>query len=307
MELTEIQQSLLKDLTDLHALPQGAFSLRVNGETALTNSTSEIEIIPHKNKKGFKVVVKAGTKGKSLHIPVLIDQTTTEEVCNDFEIGDDCEILIVAGCGIHSSSNKSSQHNGVHSFKVGKNCVVRYVERHLGLGEKGEKILSPTTNITLGKNSTFEIETTQIGGVTSSNRITNAEVLENAKLVVKEKVLTDAADTANTNFVVNLNGKNSRSEIVSRSVAKGKSLQHFESTLIGNNVCFGRVECDGIVLGNAKVSSLPKIVANCAEAELFHEAQIGKIAGSQLLKLMTLGLSKEEAENKIIAGYLTSK
>ena len=307
MELTEIQKSLLKDLTDLHALPQGAFSVRVNGKTLKSNSTAEIEIIPHKNKKGFKVVVKAGTKGKSLHIPVLIDQTTTEEVFNDFEIGDDSDILIVAGCGIHSSSKEPSKHNGVHSFVVGKNCVVRYVERHLGIGESGDKILSPTTNIVLGENSTFEIETTQIGGVTSSNRITNAEVLENAKLVVKEKVLTDKNQTTNTNFVVNLNGKNSRGEIVSRSVAKDNSTQNFESKLVGNNLCFGRVECDGIVLGSAKVSSLPQIVANNSSAELLHEAQIGKIAGSQLLKLMTLGLTKQEAENKIIAGYLANK
>lgn len=305
MKLTSLQQKLFEELTDLHALPLGAFSVRVNGETLASNSTAEIEIIPHKNKAGFKVKVKPNTKGKSLHIPVLIDQTTTEEVFNDFEIGDGCDILIVAGCGIHSSSKNTSQHNGVHSFFVGKNCNVRYVERHLGLGETGQKILSPTTKIVLGSDSTFETETTQIGGVSASARQTFAEVANNATLLVKEKVLTDQEEKTNTNFVICLEGKNARAEVVSRSVAKGKSTQNFESKLIGNNVCFGRVECDGIVLENAKVSSLPQIVANHAEAELFHEAQIGKIAGSQLLKLMTLGLTQEEAENKIIEGYLS--
>lgn len=306
MKLTSLQQKLFEELTDLHALPQGAFSVRVNGETLESHSTAEIDILPHKEKAGFKVKVKPNTKGKSLHIPVLIDQTTTEEVFNDFEIGDNCEILIVAGCGIHSSKT-TSQHNGVHTFNVGKNCKVRYVERHLGLGDGGEKILSPTTKIVLGNSSTFEIETTQIGGVSTANRQTFAELFENAKLVVKEKVLTDNTESANTNFEIALNGKNTRAEIVSRSVAKGNSIQNFESTLIGNNLCFGRVECDGIVMENAKVSSLPKVLANSAEAELFHEAQIGKIAGTQLLKLMTLGLTKEQAESKIIEGYLAGK
>ena len=306
MKLTSLQQKLFEELTDLHALPQGAFSVRVNGETLESHSTAEIDILPHKEKAGFKVKVKPNTKGKSLHIPVLIDQTTTEEVFNDFEIGDNCEILIVAGCGIHSSKT-TSQHNGVHTFNIGKNCKVRYVERHLGLGDGGEKILSPTTKIVLGNSSTFEIETTQIGGVSTANRQTFAELFENAKLVVKEKVLTDNTESANTNFEIALNGKNTRAEIVSRSVAKGNSIQNFESTLIGNNLCFGRVECDGIVMENAKVSSLPKVLANSAEAELFHEAQIGKIAGTQLLKLMTLGLTKEQAENKIIEGYLAGR
>ena len=205
------------------------------------------------------------------------------------------------------SSKTTSQHNGVHTFNVGKNCKVRYVERHLGLGEGGEKILSPTTKIVLGNSSTFEIETTQIGGVSTANRQTFAELFENAKLIVKEKVLTDNTESANTNFEITLNGKNTRAEIVSRSVAKGNSIQNFESTLIGNNLCFGRVECDGIVMENAKVSSLPKVLANSAEAELFHEAQIGKIAGTQLLKLMTLGLTKEQAESKIIEGYLAGR
>ena len=306
MKLTSLQQKLFEELTDLHALPQGAFSVRVNGETLESHSTAEIDILPHKEKAGFKVKVKPNTKGKSLHIPVLIDQTTTEEVFNDFEIGDNCEILIVAGCGIHSSKT-TSQHNGVHTFNIGKNCKVRYVERHLGLGDGGEKILSPTTKIVLGNSSTFEIETTQIGGVSTANRQTFAELFENAKLIVKEKVLTDNTESANTNFEIALNGKNTRAEIVSRSVAKGNSIQNFESTLIGNNLCFGRVECDGIVMENAKVSSLPKVLANSAEAELFHEAQIGKIAGTQLLKLMTLGLTKEQAESKIIEGYLAGR
>ena len=295
---------LLDELKLMHNVPQGAYSIRENGVSKI-NSTEEITIVPHKNKKGIKVYIKSGTKNKSLHLPVIISQGGFDElVYNDFYIQDNCDITIVGSCGIHNNTKNASSHNGVHSFHIGKNCNVKYTEKHLAVGNYKNNTLSPITKIYLKDNSTFDIETTQLGGVSYSKRITTANVEQNAKLNITEKVLTNESDKAKTNFKVNLNGENSSVKVVSRSVAKDNSCQEFNSKINGNNKCFGHIECDGIVTNNAKLSSTPKVVCNHPEARLSHEATIGRIAGEQLTKLMTLGLSQTQAEDMIIKGFL---
>jgi len=245
-------------------------------------------------------------KNKSVHIPVIVTESDFKDlVYNDFYIGDNCDILIVAGCGIHNPDKEASEHNGIHSFHIGKNSKVRYVEKHLGVGESGSKILNPITNVEMDENSYMEMETAQLGGVTSSDRDTNAILQNNAKLVIKEKILTTDTQTTKTKFNVTLNGENSSTEVISRSVAKGNSYQEFKSTVIGENKSFGHVECDAILMDQAKIVSTPEIVANSIDATLVHEAAIGKIAGEQLIKLMTLGLSENEAEDMIIKGFLS--
>lgn len=303
--LSDIEKEILRQVSDLHNIPSGAVAVRKNGEPVFSRSTTEIEITPKQNKKGIEVRVKKNTCGKSLHIPVLISENGIDDIVeNDFFIEENCDVLIVAGCGIHASSGKSS-HNGIHTFHIGKNSKVQYVEKHVGLGGKNaEKILSPTTNIFLEKNAVLEMNTTQISGVSYSQRKTSASLEENAKLVVKEKVLTTASQVAQTFFDVSLTGKNSKCELISRSVAKDDSQQKFFSSLKGLNKCFGRVECDAILLDSARIVSTPEIVAENTDAELMHEAQIGKIANEQLVKLQTLGLTKNEAENLIISSYL---
>jgi len=227
-------------------------------------------------------------------------------VYNDFYIGDNCDILIVAGCGIHNSTDKKSSHRGIHTIHIGKNSKVKYVEKHFAFGKiKTKKILNPTTEITVGENSTCEMETLQLGGVTFADRNTVAVLEKNAKLLIRENILTEGDEEAKTNFKVELNGKNSRVEVISRAVAKDKSVQDFNSVVVGNNESFGHVECDGILSGKARISSTPQIVANNKDAMLVHEAAIGKISEEQQNKLMTLGLTKEEAEKVIINGFLS--
>ena len=300
-----IRGELLKEISNLHKIPQGAISVRENGKSTLMNSTADIEIIKKKKRSGIDIFVKPNVKNKSLHIPVIITENGVSDVVyNDFYIGENSELLIVAGCGIHITEGKSV-HNGIHSFHLEKNAKVRYVERHLGVGAyEAEKILNPQTNIELKENAVLEMETLQIGGVSSSDRKTNAVLDKSSKLIIKEKILTTENQFAKSQFVAICEGENSKCEIVSRSVAKDNSRQEFFSNLIGENVCFGRVECDAILIDNAKIVSTPQITANSASAELAHEAQIGKIASEQLIKLQTLGLSEEEAENLIIEGYL---
>ena len=303
--MTNIDKELLSQIADLHSTPEGAYSFRKNGESQI-NSTAEIEIVQKTDKKGIDIFVKPNVKGKSLHIPVIVTKGgLTDVVYNDFHIGDGAEITIVAGCGLHNVTQEDSAHNGIHSFHLGKNSVVNYIEKHLALGEgTGGKILNPVTQITMKANSTFTMETTQLGGVTSSDRVTKAKLAKNAKLVIKEKILTTNTQTANTKFYVDLVGEDSSVEVVSRSVAKDKSYQNFYSKVKGKNRCFGHVSCDGILVDNARIDSTPQIVCENVEATLVHEAAIGKIAGEQLTKLMTMGLTEQEAEDLIIKGFL---
>ena len=300
----DIKQQLLEKVADLHSVPMGAYNIRENGQTVSRNTNAYIDIISKKDKSGIDIIVKSGTVNQSLHIPVIITKSNINDlVYNDFYIGDNCDILIVAGCGIHSDKDKSS-HNGIHTFHIGKNSKVRYIEKHYADGNGNEKILNPTTKVFLNKNSEMIMETYQLGGVTYADRKTFAKLKSSSKLLIKEKILTEKNQTCKTNFTANLLGENSKCEIISRSVAKDQSCQEFKSKLVGNNLCYGRVECDAILLGDSKVSSTPTVVANSINANLSHEATIGKIAGEELVKLMSLGLTEKQAEDVIIKGYL---
>lgn len=305
-KINQTDSELLEQIADMHGIPQGSFNIRKNGQSIARNSDSDIEIISKTDKSGIDIIVKPGVKNKSVHIPVIITVGNLSDlVYNDFYIGKGADVLIVAGCGIHNETNQKSQHDGIHTFHLEEDCKVKYVEKHLGVGiGSGEKVLNPTTEVYMKSGSEFEMETIQIGGVSYSNRKTKAVLDDNTKLIIKEKIKTDKKQKAITAFDVVLKGKNSSVEVISRSVAKDSSRQKFVSNLHGRNECFGHVECDGIILNNAQIISEPKITAENINATLIHEAAIGKIAGDQLIKLQTLGLSEEEAQNEIIKGFL---
>lgn len=304
--MERLDEELLETIADLHGVPEGSFNIRKNGKLLARNTNTDIEIVSKTDKDGIDIIVKPGVKGKSVHIPVLLTVGDFHDlVYNDFYIGDNADVTIIAGCGIHNDTCGDSVHDGIHTFYLGKNAKVRYIEKHYadGTGE-GKKQFMPVTKIYLKERSAFTMESTQLGGVTYTDRKTFATVGKDAQLIVKEKILTDGSEKAITNFKVNLRGKNSRADIVSRSVARGSSVQDFRSNMIGNNECFGHVECDGIVLDRARIISVPKIDAVSPEASLVHEAAVGKIAGEQLLKLMSLGLTEQEAEDAVIKGFL---
>lgn len=305
-KINQTDSELLEQIADMHGIPQGSFNIRKNGQSIARNSDSDIEIISKTDKSGIDIIVKPGVKNKSVHIPVIITVGNLSDlVYNDFYIGKGADVLIVAGCGIHNETNQKSQHDGIHTFHLEEDCKVKYVEKHLGVGiGSGEKVLNPTTEVYMKSGSEFEMETIQIGGVSYSNRKTKAVLDDNTKLIIKEKIKTDKKQKAITAFDVVLKGKNSSVEVISRSVAKDSSRQKFVSNLHGRNECFGHVECDGIILDKAQIISEPKITAENINATLIHEAAIGKIAGDQLIKLQTLGLSEEEAQNEIIKGFL---
>ncbi len=306
IKLTDIDKELLKEVADMHSVPQGSFNIRKNGQSIERKSDDEVSIVPKKDKSGIDIFVKPGVKNRSVHIPVIVTLGNFNDlVYNDFYIGKGAEVFIVAGCGIHNPTNQKSEHDGIHTFHLEEDCKVQYIEKHLGIGNnQGEKILNPTTEIYMKSGSEFEMETIQLGGVSYSDRKTNAYLDDYTKLVIKEKILTSEKQVAKTVFNVVLKGKNSSVDVISRSVAKDKSKQKFVSNLKGQNECFGHVECDGIILDNAQIESVPKILAQNVNATLIHEAAIGKIAGEQIVKLQTLGLSEEEAQAQIIKGFL---
>ncbi len=304
MNNTELE--LLKIIADMDGTPEGAYNIRSNSGLADRKVTENIDIRTKEDKSGIDIIIKAGTKGEKVHIPVIISETGLKElVYNDFYIGDGAEVDIVAGCGIHNCGDEESRHDGIHSFFVGKNAKVTYTEKHIGMADgKGESNMNPTTVINLQEGSYMEMITTQIGGVDSTDRKTTAKLGDNATLVIRENLLTEGEQTADTDFTVDLNGEGSSANVISRSVAKDNSRQVFLSKINGNNSCNGHTECDAIIMGNAKVSAIPEITANHLDASLIHEAAIGKIAGEQLTKLMTLGLTEEEAEEQIVNGFL---
>lgn len=304
--MDEFQKNLLEQVAGLHEVPAGAYNIRANGQAAGRQSTEHIEIVTKEDKQGIDIYIKPGTKKESVHIPVLITQTGLKElVYNDFHIGDDCDVTIVAGCGIHNGGSQTSEHSGYHTFFIGKNAKVKYVEKHYGTGEGiGERIMNPQTVIEMAEGSYMEMETVQIKGVDSTERSTKAKLGEGAQLVIKEKLMTHGKQTAITRFYVDLDGRNSSTNVISRSVAKDNSEQTFYSQINGNNQCAGHSECDAIIMDNAVVRAVPEITANHLEASLIHEAAIGKIAGEQLIKLMTLGLTEQEAEEQIVNGFL---
>lgn len=304
--MDEIQKQLLEQVAGLHEVPQGAYNLRINGQGAGRNTTEHIDIVTKEDKPGIDIYVKPGTKNESMHIPVLLSQTgMTELVYNDFHIGEDADVIIVAGCGIHNGGDAASKHDGIHTFYLGKNARVKYVEKHYGSGDGiGERIMNPQTIIEMEEGSYMEMDTVQIKGVDSTKRTTKANLADNTTLVIKEKIMTHGHQRAETDFEVNLNGEDCGANVISRSVAKENSHQVFLSRINGNNKCMGHTECDAILMDHASVSAIPEIKANHLEASLIHEAAIGKIAGEQITKLMTLGLSEQEAEAQIVNGFL---
>lgn len=303
MKLDNISKNLLKQIANLHEIPDGAVSFRKNGKGEIVRSTANIEIKKKPDLSGIDIFVHSSCQGEACHIPVVITENDFFDlVYNDFYIEDNADVIIVAGCGVHSGTEGG--HDGIHTFHVGKNAKVTYIENHLAIGEGVNKQLNPTTVLNLDTNSLFTMNTTQIGGVDYSNRKTKANLKDGAVLNVSEKILTDRFNVAKTDFLVNLNGKDSKCSIVSRSVAKDESEQVFKSTIVGKNECFGHVECDGILLDNAQIDSVPRVRAKHNLAALSHEASIGKIAGEQITKLMTLGLTEKQAEEKIIEGFL---
>ncbi len=304
MNNTELE--LLKIIADMDGTPDGAYNIRANSGLADRRVTENIDIKTKTDKSGIDIIIKPNTKGEKVHIPVIISETGLKElVYNDFYIGDNADVEIVAGCGIHNCGDDESRHDGVHTFFVGKNARVSYTEKHIGIADgKGESNMNPTTVINIAEGGYMEMETTQLSGVDSTDRKTSAVLSDNATLVIREKLMTSGKETAKTDFTVDLNGENSSANVVSRSVAKDNSYQLFLSRINGNNVCSGHTECDAIIMDNGKVSAVPEITANHIDASLIHEAAIGKIAGEQLIKLMTLGLSEQEAEEQIVNGFL---
>jgi len=305
--MDQVQQDVLFEVAGIRKIPpQTAFSLRVNGSSFGMGSSEHITILPKPDGKGFDMHVKSGTKQETAYIPVVVSNTGhAEQVYNDFFIGEDAEVTIIAGCGIHNGGERDARHDGVHSFHVGRGATVRYIENHYGSGEgSGERVLNPVTNLYLQADIYVEVETVQIGGVSATNRLTRARVGDGATLVVKEKLLTEGRQTAETNFEVDLAGVGSSANVISRSVAKGFSEQCFFSKIDGNKRCSGHSECDAILMDSASVKAIPEISANHVDAALIHEAAIGKIAGEQITKLRTLGLTEEEAEEQIIRGFL---
>lgn len=304
--MDQIEKNLLNEIASLHEIPTGAYNIRRNGESAGRNSTEHIQITPKDGAPGIDITILPGTVNESVHIPVVLTQTGLKDtVYNDFYIGENCNVTIIAGCGIHNSGCDVAQHDGIHTFHVGKNSIVRYVEKHYGQGEgEGKNVMNPETVVFLEEGASLEMETTQIGGVDSTERKTTATVGKDATLVIREKILTEGVQVAKTDFTVNLDGENSSTNVVSRSVAKENSHQEFLSRINGNNLCSGHTECDAIIMDQGTVLAIPEVSANDINASLIHEAAIGKIAGEQLIKLMTLGLSEQEAEEQIVAGFL---
>ncbi|MEE1504521.1 MAG: SufD family Fe-S cluster assembly protein [Acutalibacteraceae bacterium] len=305
--MNNVDRKMLEAVADLHEIPQGAFSLRKNGESAERRSSANIIIEPKKDKPGIDITVKAGTKNESVHIPVIITEAGVNDlVYNDFYIEEDADVLIVAGCGIHNSGDQSSEHDGIHRFHIGKNAHIKYVEKHYGEGDgKGDRILNPTTEIFMAENSFCEMESVQIKGVDSTKRDTFAKLEAGARLVILEKLMTHGNQVAHSDMVIELNGEDASSQIISRSVAKDNSEQVFYPRAVGNAKCKAHVQCDSIIMGNAHIRSIPEIAANHCETNIVLEAAIGRITNDQLLKLQTLGKTEEEAEEIIINCFLS--
>ena len=301
-----IQKSLLEQVAGLHEVPEGAYNIRANGQKAGRNTTANIDIVTKTDKDGIDIIIKPGTKHESVHIPVVLSMSGLKDmVYNDFFIGEDSDVTIVAGCGIHNCGVQSSEHSGIHTFHVGKNARVRYVEKHYAEGDgSGENVMNPTTVVELDEGGYMEMETTQIKGVDSTVRSTTAKLGPRSTLIIKEKVMTHGKQLAKSDFTVDLDGEGCHTNVISRSVARGQSKQIFLARINGNAACYGHSECDAIIMDEGTVSAIPEVTANCLDAQLVHEAAIGKIAGEQLTKLMTLGLTEKEAEEQIVNGFL---
>ena len=306
VEMDAVQKRLFKEVADLHSIPEGAYNLRANGESISRNTTANIDIQSKTNVSGIDIRIKAGTKNESVHIPVVLSQSgLKEDVYNDFFIEEDCDVLIVAGCGIDNCGAQDSEHDGIHRFYIGKNSRVRYVEKHYGSGDgSGKRILNPVTEVHMDEGSTMEMEMVQIKGVDDTHRKTLARLNRGAKLIVRERLMTHGEQNAVSVYSVELNGDGANADVVSRSVARDHSFQKFDAKLTGNAVCQGHTECDSIIMDEGTILAVPSLEAHHVDASLVHEAAIGKIAGEQLIKLMTLGLTEKQAEEEIINGFL---
>ena len=304
--IDDIQKRLLKEVADLDSLPVGAYNIRANGAAAGRHTTANIDIVTKTDRPGIDIIIAPGTKNESVHIPVVVSQTGLKDlVYNDFYIGENADVIIIAGCGIHCAGAQETSHDGIHTFHVGKNARLRYVEKHYGEGEgRGKRVMNPTTIVHLAEGAAMEMETTQISGIDDTIRKTSGTLAAHATLTVREKIMTTGDQHAVTDFTIDLNGENCSTDVVSRSVARDESKQEFYSHINGNNACAGHSECDAIIMDRACVIATPALIANHVDAALIHEAAIGKIAGEQLIKLMTLGLTAEEAEHEIVNGFL---
>ncbi len=302
----ELDKELLNNITDYESIRKGAYNIRKNGKGIERKVTDNVNIVTKTDKPGIDIYVKENTKFEFIHIPVIITESgLTDLVYNDFHIGKNANVIIVAGCGIHNDHHKDSQHDGIHRFYLEEGAKVRYIEKHYGEGVgDGKKVLNPVTEVYLKEGSSMEMDSSQIKGVDSTIRETKGIVDANANFVVSEKIMTNGIQTAKTIFDVQLNGENASTHVTSRSVAADKSKQEFVSKIYGNSKCFAHSECDAIIKDDAIVTATPEITANNVDANLIHEAAIGKIAGEQITKLMTLGLTEKEAEEEIINGFL---
>ncbi|WP_297960365.1 SufD family Fe-S cluster assembly protein [uncultured Ruminococcus sp.] len=305
-QMDAVQKRLFQEVADLHNIPEGAYNLRANGESIGRNTTANIDIQSKTDVSGIDIRIKDGTRNESVHIPVVLSQSgLKEDVYNDFFVGQDCDVLIVAGCGIDNCGSQDSEHDGIHRFYIGKNSRVRYVEKHYGSGDgSGKRILNPVTEVYMEEGSVMEMEMVQIKGVDSTKRTTVAELAADAKLVVHERLMTHGQQEADSIYKVSLNGDGSSADVVSRSVARDNSYQKLDLCIVGSAACSGHTECDSIIMDNGRILAVPSLEANNIDAALVHEAAIGKIAGEQLIKLMTLGLTEAEAEEQIINGFL---
>ena len=306
VKMDDIQRRLIHEVADLHDVPMGAYNFRANGALAGRNTTANIDIRSKEGGSGIDILIKPGTHNESVHIPVVLSESGLKEtVYNDFFVGEDCDVVIVAGCGIDNCGAQDSEHDGIHRFFVGKNSKVKYVEKHYGSGDgEGKRILNPVTEVHMEENSSMEMEMVQIKGVDSTERVTEAELAAGASLVVRERLMTHGSQSAYSVYKVVINGEGGSADVVSRSVARDNSYQKFDACVTGNAPCKGHTECDSIIMDNGRILAVPSLEANDVDAELFHEAAIGKIAGEQLTKLMTLGLTEQEAEEAIINGFL---
>lgn len=306
LQMDEVQKRLLAEVADLHDVPMGAYNLRANGQSVGRQSTDGIEISTREDGGGLNIRIADGTVKQSVHIPVVLSESGMKEtVYNDFYVGDGCDVLIVAGCGIDNCGTQDAEHDGIHRFFIGRGSKVKYVEKHYGSGDgTGQRILNPVTEVHIGEGSTMEMEMVQIKGVDSTARTTTAELAADAHLVVRERLMTHGTQQAISNYAVSLDGDSASADIVSRGVAREKSYQKLDLKIIGNAACSGHTECDSIIMDEGRILAVPSLEANNVDAMLVHEAAIGKIAGDQLIKLMTLGLTEQEAEEQIINGFL---
>ena len=304
--MNEISKQIIEAVSDFSADFGGAFNIREDGKCVGRQSSKNIRILPKKDKPGLDIIISPETDGESVYIPACVTHGNEDDlVYNDFFVGEGANVTIVAGCGVHTTTGEPARHNGIHRFFLRPNSHVKYVEKHIGLGKGvGLRTIDPVTEAELGENSVLEMDTAQIGGVDRTLRKTRATCAKGAKLIIRERILTEKAQTAVTDFLVELNGEGSGADIVSRAVARGESHQEYSSVIVGNAACSGHSECDAIIDGKATVDAAPKLCANCCDAALIHEAAIGKIAGEQIIKLRTLGLTEEEAEARIIEGFL---